>query len=294
MTRLKLDQLRLDGGTQPRATLSFETVDDYSELMANGAKFPAINVCYDGQLYWVVDGFHRIKAAWQAGKEWIDADVWQGNLADAQWESYAVNRHHGLRRTNGDKQRAVKAALIHPSGGGLSDRQIARHCGVTQPTVSAWQEKLRLSERIYQVASRTVTRAGTTYLQDTTNIGRRSAGTQSAKTATAQQPTVGPVETGPTSESPHEAVEAMKKFVALGLTAGEFEAWLERQPDQSELTAVLEKLNALITQVLTRTIAVAFQDRAADGIHLLDVVAVPELPQGGRLALHPTTSRSGA
>ncbi|MCX6930777.1 MAG: helix-turn-helix domain-containing protein [Verrucomicrobia bacterium] len=247
-----MDQLRLDGGTQPRAALSFETVDDYSELMANGAKFPAISVCYDGQLYWVVDGFHRIKAAWQAGLESIDAEVLQGTLQDAQWESYAVNHRHGLRRTNEDKQRAVKAALVHPSGGGLSDRQLARHCGVSTPTVSAWREKLGPSIKILEIGKRTVTRRGTTYQQDTANIGRRrSATTQSADTATAQQPTMGPAETGPTFEPPHEAVAAMKKIIALGLTADEFEAWLEQQSDQSELTEVLEKLNELINQVLT-------------------------------------------
>ena len=253
MTRLRLDQLRLDGGTQPRAALSFETIDDYSELMANGAKFRAINVCYDGQLYWVVDGFHRIKAAWQAGLESIDAEVWQGTLQDAQWRSYAVNHRHGLRRTNEDKQRAVKAALVHPSGRGLGDRQLARHCGVTHPLVAAWREKLGLSGKVYQIdRKRTVTRAGMTYPQNTAKIGRsRSASPRNAETAGAHQPVVEPADPGPTLEPPHEAVEAMKKIVALGLTAGEFEAWLEQQSDQSELTEVLEELNALINQVLT-------------------------------------------
>ena len=251
MTRLRLDQLRLDGGTQPRAALSFETIDDYSELMANGAKFPAISVCYDGQLYWVVDGFHRTKAAWQAGLESIEAEVWQGTLQDAQWESYAVNHRHGLRRTNEDKQRAVKAALVHPSGREISDSRIARHCGVTQPTVSAWREKLGLSTKIYKIASRTVTRAGTTYQQDIANIGRGSATTQSAETATAQQPATGAAKARSVSKPLHKTLEAMKKIVALGLTAGEFEAWLEQQSDQSELTEILEKLNALINEVLT-------------------------------------------
>ena len=50
----------------------------------------------------------------------------------------------------------------------------------------------------------------------------------------------------------------MKKIVALGPTAGEFEAWLEQQPDQHELTAVLEKPYAFVTQVLTLALGVAF------------------------------------
>jgi transposase-like protein len=253
VTRLKLDELRLDGGTQPRVALDFDAINDYQEAMAAGAKFPAINACYDGQFYWVVDGFHRIRAAWQAGLESIDAEVWQGTLQDAQWRSYSVNHRHGLRRTNEDKQRAVKAALVHASGAGLSDRQLARHCGVTHPVVAAWREKLGLSGKNYQIdRARTVTRQGTTYQQDTTNIGQpASARSKKAIAAAAPEPTLGPTETGPTFEPPHEAFEAMKKIVALGLTAGEFEAWLEQQSDQSELKEILEKLNALINQVLT-------------------------------------------
>jgi transposase-like protein len=249
-----LDQLRLDGGTQPRAALSFETIDDYSELMANGAKFPAISVCYDGQLYWVVDGFHRIKAAWQAGLESIDAEVWQGTLQDAQWESYAVNHRHGLRRTNEDKQRAVKAALVHPSGGGLSNRQLARHCGVTHPLVAAWREKLELSGKVYQIGrARTVTRAGTTYQQDTANIGRSaSEAPQTPASPEAPQPDVPPAaareakqdDGAPVSPAPVRTtrsqridrvarltlsfIEATKHLAHLvgwlGETAGEFDA----------------------------------------------------------------------
>ena len=65
----------------------------------------------------------------------VECEVHQGTLADAQWYSYAVNREHGLRRTNGDKERAVRAALAHPKSEGLSSRQIAEHVGVDEKTV---------------------------------------------------------------------------------------------------------------------------------------------------------------
>jgi hypothetical protein len=147
----------------------------------------------------------------------------------------------------------VKAALVHSLAEGLSDRQLAQHCGVTPPVVAAWREKLGLSIKNLEIGRpRKVTRKGTTYQQDTANIGRRaSVPKQNAEPVPAQPPMVGLANDGPTDDSPHEAIEAMRKIVALGLTAGEFEAWLEQQPDQSELTQILEKLNALINQVLT-------------------------------------------
>ena len=77
---------------------------------------------------------------------------------------------HGLRRTNDDKQRAVKAALAHPKSAGMSGRDIARHVGVDEGTVRGWREKL--SAELPQIAERTVTRNGTTYQQNTANIGK--------------------------------------------------------------------------------------------------------------------------
>jgi hypothetical protein len=44
----------------------------------------------------------------------------------ARWYNFSVNQINGLRRTNEDKQRAVKLALAHPQAVGLSDSEIAR------------------------------------------------------------------------------------------------------------------------------------------------------------------------
>jgi transposase-like protein len=71
-----------------------------------------------------------------------------------------------------DKQRAVKAALAHPQSAKMSDSAIARHVGVAVSTVSDWREKLSASLGNLKIETRTVTRNGTTYQQDTTNIGR--------------------------------------------------------------------------------------------------------------------------
>lgn len=139
---IPITNIRLDGGTQPRAALDFGTIEDYAEAMRAGITFPPVTVFYDGTDYWLADGFHRVKAAYAAGQDTIACEVHQGTLNDAQWFSFSANRANGLRRTNDDKQRAVRAALQHPNGVQLSNSQIAAHVGVTEGTIRNWRQKL--------------------------------------------------------------------------------------------------------------------------------------------------------
>jgi hypothetical protein len=132
--KLKPVEIRVDGGTQPRAELLFEVMEEYAEDMRNGVKFPPITVFFDGKDYWLADGFHRVGAHLRAFGEDapIEVEVIEGTQSDAQWYSYGVNKAHGVRRTNPDKERAVRAALQHAKGAGLSNCQIAEHCGVSE------------------------------------------------------------------------------------------------------------------------------------------------------------------
>ena len=167
---IAIKEIRLDGGTQPRATIDFEAVFDYMDAMADGAKFPPVVVFYDGASYWLADGFHRVKAAEQAGGDEIECDLHQGTQQDAQWYSFSANKTNGLRRTNDDKHRAVIAALGHPNGAHLSNRQIATHVGVDEGTVRNWREKL--TAEIPQSPKRTG-RDGRTI--KVTNIGKTAS-----------------------------------------------------------------------------------------------------------------------
>src|SRR3954447_12853981 len=60
---LKLDQIRTDGGTQPRAALHPSWVEEYAHDMMSGAELPPVIVFYNGSAYWLADGFHRYHAA---------------------------------------------------------------------------------------------------------------------------------------------------------------------------------------------------------------------------------------
>lgn len=173
MKTIAINNIRLDGGTQPRAAISNEVVADYAVHMADGDKFPPITVFYDGERYWCADGFHRIHASKRVGFTEIDADVKQGTVRNAILYSVAANRTHGLRRTNADKKRGVLALLNDSEWTKWSDRKIADACGVSQPFVSELRPKP--SDNGYQT-QRTFERGGKTHTMktDSINAGRKS------------------------------------------------------------------------------------------------------------------------
>ena len=128
---LSVAAIRTDGGTQPRSTILRDVVEEYAAAMADGAKFPAITVFYDGAEYWLADGFHRLAATETAGSLTINCDVRQGTRRDAVLHSVGANAAHGMRRTNDDKRRAVRVLLEDAEWSQWSDREIARRCGVS-------------------------------------------------------------------------------------------------------------------------------------------------------------------
>ncbi|MDI7268837.1 MAG: site-specific DNA-methyltransferase [Myxococcota bacterium] len=160
---LPIARIRRDGGTQPRADIDVLVVDEYSERMKRGARFPAVTVFFDGKDCWLADGFHRILAAEQARLRRIDAVVRRGTREDALWCALAANQEHGLRRSNADKRRSVLLALDHPHARGLSLRGLARHCGVAFRFVKTVRDEVMSPVHRAQVTSRVVGRDGKTY-----------------------------------------------------------------------------------------------------------------------------------
>lgn len=189
--KLPLKKIRLDGGTQTRARIHDDIVEEYAQDMKAGATFPPLIVFHDGTDYWLGDGFHRWGAAASLNLDSIECEIRQGTLADAQWFSFSANRANGMRRTNDDKVRAVKASLRHCKGG-RSDAEIARHVGVDHHTVGKYREQLLAAGEIssnknagasWEVpkiddgpspgqAARIVTRKGKTYQMKIGRIGR--------------------------------------------------------------------------------------------------------------------------
>lgn len=151
VTSLSIDMIRCDGGTQMRVGLNQEAVESYAEYMEDGAEFPPVVVFHDGNAYWLADGFHRVAARQRvaakhvgtdAHRTWsvIAVDVRAGTREDAIRFAIGANKTNGLRRTNADKQVAVRAALAHPAMQGMSDRAIANEAGVSDWLVRSMRQ----------------------------------------------------------------------------------------------------------------------------------------------------------
>lgn len=171
LAELKLSHIRTDGGTQPRSELNQEIIEEYAGAMAARAVFPPVTVFYDRTHYWLADGFHRVEAAKKIGSSSIRADVKQGTLRQAVLHSLGVNARHGLRRSNEDKRRAVQTLLHDPEWSQWSDREIARHAGVSDRLVN------NLSKELTPNRSQSNRHKGADgRIINTINIGKRTRG----------------------------------------------------------------------------------------------------------------------
>lgn len=263
---LPIASIRVDGGTQPRAVLDFDAIEDYAEAMSAGMKFPPVVVFYDGESYWLADGFHRVKAAYAAGFDTVRCDVHQGTIEEAQWYSFGANRTNGLRRTTQDKQRAVKAALIHGRGSALSDRQIARHVGVDQKTVSNWRRQLEASEEIPQIAARTASRRGKAYQQDTSHNRKRKPARRTARrTACAAGNAVASTPIQTQAERRFDAlVRAIDAINACESSPDELARLLAVRPDRDQLISYMEKANEFLERCATEARRTGSTEQPAD------------------------------
>lgn len=198
MKKLNLNAIRIDGGTQPRERIDMVVVGDYTEAVKVGIEFPPVVVFHDGAEHWLADGFHRYHAHKQAEKASIVADVRAGTRRDAWLYALGANFDHGLRLTNEDKRRIVGQMLDDEECAKWSQERIAKHCHVSPGFVSKLVAERRASLHGEEMkpSVRTVERAGKTYQQDTSNIGKAAheaaavAGTpaKSAKTTLPPAP----------------------------------------------------------------------------------------------------------
>ena len=143
---LQIVTITRDSTMQPREQINQNAVHEYAEAFRAGAKPDPIGVVTDGETHWVWDGFHRIAAFEELGRASIDCDVTDGTRLDAIRLSLGANAHHGQRRTNEDKRRAVLRALSVPEWNegehAWTLQKIADECGVSAPFVKSIKDQL--------------------------------------------------------------------------------------------------------------------------------------------------------
>jgi hypothetical protein len=162
---LKTSEIRRDGDLQARVGMNEEVVEDYANCYREGVTMQPPRCFFDGAVYWLGDGFHRVEAISCTGREALVCEVSHGTRRDAVLYAAGANKTHGLRRSNEDKRNAVSILLNDSEWATWSNRRIASHCGVSDMFVGNLRRELGAAEP----ASRTGSDGRTI---NTINIGR--------------------------------------------------------------------------------------------------------------------------
>jgi hypothetical protein len=139
---LKIADLKITQDFQAREKINQRAVSDYEYNLQNAIKMPPISVVRSGEELIVVDGFHRLHAHQNLGRDRIEALITEGDPETALKLAIGANQTHGLRRSDEDKARAVVLALKNPDLGKGSDREIGKLCGVSHSFVGKMRASL--------------------------------------------------------------------------------------------------------------------------------------------------------
>lgn len=146
---IEIDALKTEG-LQTREGLSLAVVKEYAELMKGGKKLPPLSVVRNaaGEMY-LTDGYHRLAALRRIGSTMTDVEITEGEYSDALRAALKANAAHGLRRSNADKQNALKLAWEHRQelfGGEPSVRELAEQTAVSVFAAHTFINKQRVLE----------------------------------------------------------------------------------------------------------------------------------------------------
>jgi hypothetical protein len=139
---LPLSSICVDWTINARAAMRREMTLEYAEALKAGAKFPPVTVFFDGNAYWLADGFHRYVAYEIAGVVEIPVEIRLGTPRAAALYSAAANGLHGLRPTKSDRRKVIIRMLEDPEWTRWSNQQIASLCGAEPDTVDELRRTL--------------------------------------------------------------------------------------------------------------------------------------------------------
>ena len=140
MKKVKLDAIRIDGGTQMRVVIDQPTVYSYLDAMKDGAVFPNLETTFDGATHWLTDGFHRYHAYKLLGVKDIEVTSTQGSRDDAIIAALFVNGRHGKPLSIEDKRNKVKVCCSIEKYKNSTSYEIAKICCVSRSFVAALRD----------------------------------------------------------------------------------------------------------------------------------------------------------
>jgi hypothetical protein len=109
-----------------------------------------VAVFFDGEAYWVADGFHRVYAAHGLVAEGksitMPVALYHGTQRDAMVFACGANARHGKPLSSADKRLAIRRLLVDPETAQWSARRIGRYIGCDDKTVAAVKNELTTAE----------------------------------------------------------------------------------------------------------------------------------------------------
>jgi DNA-binding transcriptional regulator YhcF (GntR family) len=156
--KVKLSLITIDAGTQARQKINQDVVNEYAQLMADGAVFPPIIVF--GEKNILADGWHRYFAHRAAGIKEIEIDSREGDVRDAIFFGFGANKHRGLQMNQADTKVIIGRMLMDQEWSKLGDRKIAEHVGVSSTTVLRLRQAMEGDGKLEKATSKTVVRNG--------------------------------------------------------------------------------------------------------------------------------------
>lgn len=168
---LKLTDITVDDAILLRP-LDEKLAKDYAEAMRHRDPFPPVDVFYDGDVYRLADGRHRVHAAHLAKRDTITADVQEGGFLEALKFAAGANETHGQRRKPAVKRAYVRHLLLRDELVECTNREIARMARVSHNTVVTIRRKLESGGIIEPRKKAKVKRGSQTYLVNCPGNGK--------------------------------------------------------------------------------------------------------------------------
>ena len=135
MAVLEVKSINRKSGAQMRVQpLDENHLAELTDAYRGNQKLPPPPVVYwDGSEHWLAEGFHRVEAAIRAGRKQLDVEIRKGTQRHAICHGTGANAHHGLKRADADKRRAVET-LLRDEEWGKRSKPLDRCNGPCRPT----------------------------------------------------------------------------------------------------------------------------------------------------------------
>jgi DNA modification methylase len=140
---LDIKLIRTDGDTRARIDINPAVACRYADLLRMDVRLLPVTVFFDGEFYWLSDGFYRVDAAKQVGQTSILASIESGTRREAQLHAMCANSKHGSPPTSRDKKNAALTLLGDEEWSTWSNYQIAAHSGCTEGSIRNYIKQLQ-------------------------------------------------------------------------------------------------------------------------------------------------------